>query len=296
MKITIPKIIWFMILTFILINVLIYLSFLVFRDFSATKIKAHFEQVRPFSGRADVFYKGYKVGRAVNIRPDDNYKKAIVSIFLYPHDLKLPKNIEIELRKKTIFYKFQHDYLEIILPKEPSSELLRNNDIVLGNTTIDLKDYLASQKSENLDEIKNNLNYAISDLGSAFSAISDFFETLNKTAQQIHPNIVGVSKNANVLSKNVAQLSENLNKALNEQRLDKNAQDIEEMLENFSDMSQNLNDLSASLNAQSDEINKAIKNTNSILDNTNELTSGLNSTLKKPFGGFRVIFGSPLKK
>ena len=42
------------------------------------------------------------------------------------------------------------------------------------------------------------------------------------------------------------------------------------------------------------QVTCSVEQINRILNNINEMTAGLNCTMKKPFGGMRMIFGSPI--
>ena len=44
------------------------------------------------------------------------------------------------------------------------------------------------------------------------------------------------------------------------------------------------------------QVNCSLQHINGILYNLNEMTAGMNCTMKKPFGGVRMIFGSPVSK
>lgn len=277
--------------------------YFLFKDVGALKIEAHFDTLRPFSGHADVFFRGYKVGRSRAIRPADDYKHSIVDISLYPRDLILPKNIKVQLRKKTIFFKFHHDYFEIIYPDVPDKELLAGGDCVVGLNTVDVKDYLASQDSDSLDEIRDNLNNAAKSLDKMLLTLSDLFASVDNTVRNSQKSIQNTTKNVEEISKNIAQISDKLNRAATFERVDRGASDIgaiidyvKESAKNIEDMTKNLDVLINSLSQQSGEISSVIKNTNSILGNANELTAGLNNTLSKQFGVFRLLFGRALSK
>ena len=258
------------------------------RDLTSMRIEAHFDTLRPFRGHASVYYKGFKVGRSVKIRPIDDYSHTIVDIVLYPRDLSLPKNIKVQIKKKTLLFKFQHDYLEIICPDEPDSRRLAKGDIVEGINSIDVKDYLASYEGKSLDEIRENIENATKNLNDMLISLGDLFQSLNETVRNSQKHLQKSACNLEKISKNMAQISTKLNNALSDEVLEGSAQNIEEI-------TKNLNDLTSKINSQSEQIESIINNTNGILENANKLTSGLNNTLSKRFSGLRLIFGRALE-
>lgn len=258
------------------------------RDLTSMRIEAHFDTLRPFRGHASVYYKGFKVGRSVKIRPIDDYSHTIVDIVLYPRDLSLPKNIKVQIKKKTLLFKFQHDYFEIICPSEPDSARLATGDIIEGINSIDVKDYLASYEGKSLDEIRENIENATKNLNDMLISLGDLFQSLNETVRNSQKHLQKSACNLEIISKNMAQISTKLNNALSDEVLEGSAKNIEEI-------TKNLNDLTSKINSQSEQIESIINNTNGILENANKLTSGLNNTLSKRFSGLRLIFGRALE-
>ena len=299
MKIRFFTVVFTIILLFFAFNQI----YFIFKNLSATKIEAHFGALRPFGGQADVYFRAYKVGRTLKIRPADDYSKSVVDVALYPKDLILPKNIQVQLRKKTVFFKFQHDYFEIIYPKVPQKELLSSGDFVEGLNTIDVKDYLASQDSDSLDEIKDNLQSATKSLDKALLSLSDLFESLDNTVKNSQKNIQNTTENIGIISKNLAQMSDRLNQVTTLKRMDNSAGNIDittdyvkESAKNIEEITKNLSVLTCNLAQQSSEIDSIIKNTNSVLSSTSTITKGLNNTLSKNFGVFRLLFGRAVSK
>lgn len=66
--------------------------------------------------------------------------------------------------------------------------------------------------------------------------------------------------------------------------------------QNVQSVSQNTKQMTKELNNTIPQINCSIQKINEILHNIDEMTAGMNCTMKKPFGGIRMIFGSPVSK
>lgn len=266
-----------------------------FRYIFSTKISARFEQMRPFRGQASVFFRGFKVGHTIGVHPSKDYLYTIVDIVLYPANPPIPRNVTAELRKKTVLYKFQHDFIELEIPSSPSVEKLQNFDTIEGITTVDVKDFLASQNPKTLDDMKDDLSKTINNLNDTILMLGDLFQTLNDTVAQSQANVVQSTKNIQNTSKNLSEMSSKLNSSISQDGANNTTNNIEETTKYLKETSKNLSDITKDLSQQTPEINSAIKSTNSILSNTSELTGGLNKTLKKRFGGFRLFFGKPLE-
>lgn len=112
-----------------------------------TYVTAEFKNLRPFHDRAPIYYNGFKIGRVVNVKPNKNYTATIVTMELHPHDMKLPINISVNLRKERNKWNRKFDYIDIIYPKDPSIFYLKNGDRVSGKHTVEFESYFANMES-----------------------------------------------------------------------------------------------------------------------------------------------------
>ena len=117
---------------------------------------------------------------------------------------------------------------------------------------------------------------------------------MNSLAGDVKPNVVKASKDLSESTSNFVKISDNagvtttnLNEAFNEKRLDTTAK-------NFQIVSRNVKLMTNELNNTLPQIGCTINEVNKVLCNIDEMTEGLNCTMKKPFGGLRLIFGSPV--
>lgn len=267
-----------------------------YRYKTSTYVTAEFKNLRPFHDKAPIYYNGFKIGKVVKVRPNKDYSATVVTMRLHPLDLKLPVNISVNLKKERNKKNEKFDYIDIIMPKEPSSNYLKNGDRITGKSSVELESYLANQDPESLDAIKEDFAETIKNLNITIQTLGDLFETLNSTVVDVKPNIVKSSfeleRSAQSLTGvmgHVNSFTENVNKSLNEQRLNYTTENVEKL-------SENLTDMTAGLNKSIPQVQCAILETNRILCNVDEMTTGINKTLKKPFGGFRMLFGRPISK
>lgn len=261
-----------------------------------TYVTAEFKTLRPFHDRAPIYYNGFKIGRVVSIRPNKNYTATIVTMELHPHDLKLPINISVNLRKERNKWNRKFDYIDIIYPKDPSVFYLKNGDRVSGKTTVEFESYFANMDPESLDAIKGDAAEAVKNLNITIQTLGELFGTLNMMAQDVSPNIVKASSDmskssANIVkvSENVSDLTGNIDNAFSRERMDATAKNAQLITRNVKIMTNEFNKTIPQVGCTINEVNR-------ILCNIDKMTAGLNNTMEKPFGGFRLFFGSPVSK
>lgn len=263
---------------------------------TSTYVTAEFKNLRPFHNRAPVYYNGFKIGNVVGVRPNKTYTSTIVKMRLYPCDLHLPVNVSANLKKERNFWNRKFDYIDLIYPTSPSIYYLDDGDRISGKTTVDFESYLANQDPESIDAMKADMAETIKNLNVTVQTLGDLFATLNSMAGDVKPNVVKASKDISESTSNIVKISSNagvatsnLNEAFNEQRLDSTAK-------NFQIVSRNVKLMTNELNNTLPQVGCTINEINRVLCNIDEMTAGLNCTMKKPFGGLRLIFGSPVGK
>lgn len=272
--------------------IIIAVSYYIYR--SNTYVTAEFKNLRPFHNRAPIYYNGFKIGRVVKVRPNKTYTATIVTMELHPQDLKLPVNISVHLKKEKDRNDNKYDYIDIIYPKDPSIYYLKDGDRVAGKTTVDLETYLANQDPESLEAMKADAAETIKNLNITVQTLGDLFATLNSMAGEVKPNVVKASSalsesssNFVKISQNVDSMTGNFNDVLSKDNMSSATNDVLVVGDNIKNMTGQLNKTIPQLGCTINEINK-------VLCNIDEMTSGLNCTMRKPFGGLRLIFGSPV--
>lgn len=272
--------------------IIIAVSYYIYR--SNTYVTAEFKNLRPFHNRAPIYYNGFKIGRVVKVRPNKTYTATIVTMELHPQDLKLPVNISVHLKKEKDRNDNKYDYIDIIYPKDPSIYYLKDGDRVAGKTTVELETYLANQDPESLEAMKADAAETIKNLNITVQTLGDLFATLNSMAGEVKPNVVKASSalsesssNFVKISQNVDSMTGNFNDVLSKDNMSSATNDVLVVGDNIKNMTGHLNKTIPQLGCTINEINK-------VLCNIDEMTSGLNCTMRKPFGGLRLIFGSPV--
>ena len=278
----------------ILLGILLAIAYYIYK--TNTYVTAEFKNLRPFHDRAPIYYNGFKIGRVVKVRPNRTYTSTIVTLELHPHDLKLPVNMSANVKKERNRWNRKFDYIDLVYPDKPSGFYLKDGDRISGSTTVELDTYLANQDPESLEAMKSDAAETIKNLNITIQTLGDLFSTLNSMAEDVKPNVVKASSDLSESTSNFVKVSENatsvtgnINGALSEQRLDSTAKNVQVVTRNVKLMTNEFNKTIPQIGCTINEMNK-------VLCNIEEMTDGLNCTMRKPFGGLRLIFGSPVSK
>ena len=280
----------------ILLGILLAIAIAYYIYKTNTYVTAEFKNLRPFHDRAPIYYNGFKIGRVVKVRPNRTYTSTIVTLELHPHDLKLPVNMSANVKKERNRWNRKFDYIDLVYPDKPSGFYLKDGDRISGSTTVELDTYLANQDPESLEAMKSDAAETIKNLNITIQTLGDLFSTLNSMAEDVKPNVVKASSDLSESTSNFVKVSENatsvsgnINGALSEQRLDSTAKNVQVVTRNVKLMTNEFNKTIPQIGCTINEMNK-------VLCNIEEMTDGLNCTMRKPFGGLRLIFGSPVSK
>ncbi len=279
---------------------LIIMGILLYQRLTYTFITAEFNELRPIKGRINVFYKGYKIGKVLYIKPNGDYTSTHMKIALFHNkNLKLPDNISVKLQREKDKWR-KIDYVDIIYPDEPSVAYLKNGDIVSGKSTVDIETFLSSQEADSLDNMKENLEKTVEELNDTIGALKDLLTTLNEMAAENRKNLKETTDNLENTTKNIENLTIKLNRSIKQESLDKSMSNLEETTENVknstTDLQETVRKINEFTNNNMTGIETGVNNTEYIINNLNEITCGIKNTLKKRFGGIRLLFGRTIGK
>lgn len=262
------------------------------------RITAEFTELAPFSRNMPVYYKGFKVGKSVSIKPNKNYTATRIKLVLYPADLVLPANIGARVKKRDK----EFDYIEIEYPTSPAIRKLRSGDIIEGKTSIDFKDILQQQADSGaLDEVGDKLSDVLDSVKETSDALTGLFEILQETVAQNQKNLETTTSNLAQMSKNINRLTYKVDDAMTEKqlknisnRLSLTSNHLERTTRNLENITKNINDSTQSLNSTMNGINTSVQNVSGITCDVRKITYGLSNTMQKNFLGFRLLFGKAI--
>lgn len=259
--------------------------FAIFIDKTAhyTRIKAEFTELEPFPSNMPVFFKGFRIGKITKIEPKDDYTATQMSITLFPRDLNFPKNVYARVKS----YKDDYDYVEIELPELASEKLLKNGDIIEGKSNVSFESLIKKHAEsgsldliiEGLGEITDSVNKAVQQAGGLLSDV--------RTTLKSNQNYITLTaKNLSETTGSLYKTSLKIDGSVNQKTLDNTMKNLEKTTENIEQITRNIDCATRNLTDTMNQVNE-------ISENINGITNGVNCTMKKRFGGFRLIFGKP---
>lgn len=269
------------ILIVILILLTIWLGVFAYKELTYTRIQAEFSELEPFENNMPVYFKGFKIGRVTKILPTEDYTATIMQIVLYPKNLKLPQNIKAQVRSA----KGNFDYVELDLPELASTTMLKDGDTIKGKSSVTFESLLRKHaESGSLDVIIENLGDITESVNKTVLQAEGLLKDIRHTVKISEKNILTATQNIATMSKDIVETSSKVNHSLSQQTLDKTMNNLEQTTKNIEMTTQHIDYATRNLQQTMD-------NVNSITENVDEITNGINCTMKKRFGGLRLLFG-----
>ena len=272
---------------YFIIIIFIILLFTIINYFLHRHFIAVFDDIRPFDGQINVYYKGILVGKATDKVHSDDYLRTNVKIILRNKKLKLPLNTKAILKKRIKDDK-EIDYIELVYPEIPSKKYIKENSHIHGYTTIDIKEYLKNQTPEDLDKIKTNLMTASENLYTTLDAIANMFILIQDILQENRSNLKGSSTNLKSTTENIKNLTKKIDNIIIEEQWNNTFNNIEKSTGGLHNFTNNINNTILDFDKT---LPNTMQNTNQITENLSSITCGIRQTLSKKFGGLRLLFG-----
>lgn len=283
----------YIIISIILILVLI--GIIIYKHVMYTHITVQFKELRPMEENIPVYYKGIVIGKAKERKHTDDYQHTLIKVVLYPKNLHLPVNTEVELRQ-ILKNKKTSDYLELIYPETPSEKLISDGSYLKGYTTVDMEAYAKNVRPEDLEGIKENLSGAAENLNTALCGLSELFVLLQDVVRENQVNLKGSTANIKNATSNINQATLKINNSIREEQLNSAMTNIENSIGNIEKITKDINNTSTGINQSMPRITSSIKDAQNTLANVNAISCGVRQTLRKHFGGLRLMFGKTIQE
>lgn len=282
MKKLLVQILSFIILILILAGIV---WLLIYIDKSAhyTRIKAEFTELEPFPAHMPVFFKGFRIGKITKIEPKDDYTATQMSITLFPRDLNFPKNVYVRVKS----YKDDYDYVEIELPELASEQLLKSGDIIKGKSNITFESLLKKHaESGSLDLIIESLGEITESINKTVLQADGLLADVRKTLKANQNYITLTTKNLSEATGSLYKTTVKIDGSVDKKTLNTTMKNLEQTTQNIQQITKNIDCATRNLTDTMNQVNE-------ISENINGITNSVNCTMKKRFGGFRLIFGKP---
>lgn len=269
-------------------------------------VMVKFVELGPLYNSMPVYYKGYKIGKTKNIKPSEDYKYTLVRIILYPKKLGLPENISAKVKK----LESGKDYIELIYPKEPSSNNLRNGSIIEGKTSMDIQSFMSAQADSGaLTSMSDNLSKTLTSAEKTSNEIKAFFADTRVILKDNRQNLRATTENTAetmenlaLMSGSLADLTSKINNSIPEDKIKNTISNIDKSSTNIKESTESLKSILISIDIATKNLDKTIAKIDSTIDEANKIainikkmTAGFCDVLGKRFAGMRIIFGKPMK-
>ena len=259
------------------------LGFYIYKLTTYTYVTAKFKELRPIHEKLPVYYKGLVVGKAREQRHSEDYNHTLIHLVLYPKNLLLPDNTTVMLKKEKHHDK-ERDFLELIYPKEPSTTMIADGAVLEGKATVDVDTFMANQNPDDLEAIKQNLAQSSENLNVALEGLAMVFESVNEILKENQKNLYTTTGNLSKATRNLDNVTQKIDKSMQQKRLDNT-------ISNLETLSANLNGTTTSVNGVIPHIDATMCQVQGLATNANAISCGVRKTLRKRFGGLRLLFG-----
>ncbi len=264
-------------------------SLIYFDSSNKNDVVVEFEKLRPVNEKINVYYNGYKIGHSRRFFPCENSKSICLLISLNKNAMFLPENITAKMKQKKIHDRKYEDYLEIVYPNVPSDKPIRDDMVIKGELASGFHNYLNEEVNfSDMEELKLSLSNSVQNIEKMTASLVDIMQNIERTTKKSESNLENAFQNVDSTTKNLSDISSKINSSINETSM----QDI---IQNLDGIMGNINEFTADFNDSSSDIGETISSIESITRNTDEIIQGVNCTLRKPFGGFRLMFGKVVR-
>ena len=249
-----------------------------------TRITAVFNEAEPLENNMNVFFKGFRIGKVTGVEPNEDYTATYLHIVLFPADIRLPENISVKVKD----YKNEYTYVDIILPKDASPKFITSGTKVEGSVSKNASNFLNSYLEDgSMDAVIDGVVVMLDNVNNTVKSANALLFDVKKTFDAASPSIITSTRNVSAISDSISDTSLKIDNALSAKSLDGTVDNFEKSSEYIEKLTQNLSCATRDLPETMDRIN-------SITKDVSDITSGVSRTLQKPFGGARLIMGSPV--
>ena len=266
------------------------LGFYIYKLTTYTYVTAKFKELRPIHEKLPVYYKGLIVGKAREHRHSSDYNHTLISLVLYPKNLMLPENTTVLLKKEKHHDK-ERDFLELVYPKEPSNIMISNGAVLEGKATVDVEEFMKNQNPDDLEAIKHNLAQSSENLNNALIGLSIVFESVNDILKENQKNLYATTGNLSKATANLNNMTAKFDKSIQQKKLENTINNIETSSKNLESMSANLTGTTTNVNGVMPSVEATMCQVQGLAANANAISCGVRKTLRKRFGGLRLLFG-----
>lgn len=270
----------------ILLLTIFLMMFLLYNKLSFMDVLVRFDDVEPFERQMPVYFKGFKIGKTTKIFPDENYQNTYLKLRLKKSKMEFPSNISVNIKMKK-----SGGYVNVLYPDEPTLKKLKENDVIRGVITKDIKDLLESKiTSEDVEGLIDGVSSVIDSANVTLQNLSDIFIEVREIISASRTDIKSATSNLSKASKNLSDMSEKVNNSIQAESISNSINNIELVTDNLQEITTQIDSISVPI------INNTLCEVNSTIKNVKDISCGIKNTLKKHFGLGKLLFGKPIRE
>ncbi len=270
-----------------LLIVLISLALLnVHEENSRYHIFIKFAKSGPLYKNMPVCFKGYAIGKTQKVILSDDYQYTLVKIVLYPKNPKLPKDIEGVVKKHDVL----KNYIDLIPSEEPSTELVKNGDIIDGTPIFEVSTFLSAIADSGLiiPLIQHFSDTALS-LNRTSNKIGNFFSDSRSILKDNRQNLKNTTESLN-------KITSNINASFSKDKLNDTTSNINKSATNIQTITENVKNITQNVDCATRNLDKTMAKIDCSATNVKCITGGFRVALAKRFAVLRILLGKPLNK
>lgn len=258
-----------------------------------------FDELGALAKNMPAYYNGFKIGKIVSVKPDNDFKHIVVRVNLDNKNINLPQNTTAKVEN----FPSGELYLQFVYPKSPSLRTIQRGDLLEGIAPYSPEQFMLGQNISGVTDIVSiHVIQALRATEIANIEMSNFFKNSSKLVNENRQKITESVNNTANMTENLAEMAENLNSAsknlnLTSKKINASIDDkiIKDATLNVKATTENISRATKDIDKTVKKIDDTISEFNATSKNLNSITSGLNQTLGQRFGGMRVMFGKPVK-
>lgn len=274
-------------------------TYFVYSTHFGNHITIKFARSGPLNNNMPVYFRGYKIGQTVRVKPSKDYKSTLVKVWIYPKEIKLPEDVTGKVKKLDS----KNDYIDLITLDDTLTTTLKNGSTIDGEPAFDLDAFLSDiADSGVIVPLLQHFSDTLLSAGKTSDEIRNFFTDSRGVLKDNRQSLKQTTQNFHQTSVSLKQLTSRFNNTISEEKLtnttssvDKSATNIRSASESIKNITQNVDNATKNLDKTVAKADCVLSDTKAITSNVKAITSGFCEVLNKRFAGLRIIFGKPLK-
>lgn len=262
-------------------------------------LTAKFSNSGPLYANIPVYFKGYRIGKVRSVKLSEDYKYTFADIVIYKKDPILSSDVVAKVKNHDII----KEYVDLTIPDEASTTILKNKSVIDGEPLFDLDSFLSDiANADIIVPLLQTFSDTLTSFNKTSIEINGFFADSRSILKDNKNNINQATKELAQSSKNLRKLTARINSSISKEKINnttsnmsKSSDNVLTATENVKRITENIDNATKNLDKTVAKIDCTMSKADKISDNVKAITCGLRETLEKRFAGLKIFFGKPIK-